>query len=280
MKNMYRTLTGISMICLTLAACQPTLTDAQRDAIEKELLEFTDHIIKLFNDKDTAAIYTYYADDFTAYSRGTLIVKDPEEWAAYKERAKIGMADGNFEYKVEDPRVEVFTRDVANICYTYTRTDRYSDAITLRTRSASTWTMVKQNGEWKIKHAHLSSGKDRCRAVEGDTVWVFLNRVSADKKESFEQFVHDVMYSKMIEAEGLDGAVARMTRFLHPADANEDGTYTYVFIMDPVISGFNYGIRNVMSRYYSEDEIDEKIKMFTDAMVGPQTLIPLIQSEY
>ena len=35
-----------------------------------------------------------------------------------------------------------------------------------------------------------------------------------------------------------------------------------------------------MSRYYSEDEIDEKIKMFTDAMVGPQTLIPLIQSEY
>ena len=50
MKNMYRTLTGISMICLTLAACQPTLTDAQRDAIEKELLDFTDHIIKLFNE--------------------------------------------------------------------------------------------------------------------------------------------------------------------------------------------------------------------------------------
>jgi hypothetical protein len=59
---------------------------------------------------------------------------------------------------------------------------------------------------------------------------VLLNHVRADKWKQHERFVHDVLVPAMEEVEP---SARRHTRFLHPAEQNEDGTYTSVFLSCP-----------------------------------------------
>jgi hypothetical protein len=74
--------------------------------------------------------------------------------------------------------------------------------------------------------------REPVRAVEDERIWVLLNHVKADKWEQHEHFVHDVLVPAMEEVEPC---ARRHTRFLHPAEQNEDGTYTSVFLMDPLV---------------------------------------------
>ena len=72
----------------------------------------------------------------------------------------------------------------------------------------------------------------RMRAANGEPMWIRLNYVKADKRELFEHFIHDILRPAV---ERVEPDMARQVRFLHPTEPNEDGTYTYVFLMDPVI---------------------------------------------
>ncbi|MEN8229662.1 MAG: nuclear transport factor 2 family protein [Bacteroidota bacterium] len=281
MKRVFQFTTALLITSLTFSACQQTLSEPQKEAIEKELLEFTNDIMDRFNNRDTATVYTYYTDDFTLLSRGLNKITDQDSWEKMKASAKQYIATrAKTIYEIQNPWVEVYSRNTANICYNYTRTVSFENGVSHTSRSASTWTVVKREGEWKIKHAHLSDGKEAYRAVEGEKVWVLLNKVAADKREVFEKFMHEAFFEKVLEEEELYRLVKNNTRILHPSIANEDGTYTYVFIMDPLIPGYDYGIMHHLIKVYGEEEAQEKIKMFTESLIEPQTLIVLEQTVY
>jgi hypothetical protein len=113
------------------------------------------------------------------------------------------------------------------------------------------------------------------RAVEGERVWLLLNHVKGGKWEQHRDFVHKIL---MPAAEKADPEAFRHSRFLHPAEQNEDGTYTSVFLMDPVIEGADYGILSLLKKAYGDDKAEEYIKLWNESLASPQVGYELIQA--
>lgn len=127
-----------------------------------------------------------------------------------------------------------------------------------------------------------TGGPAMSRAAQGDTVWVILNHVKADKRQDFERFLHEVFWPAGRRVGMADPVVAltfSKTRILHPTQRNPDGTYTYAFIMDPRIPGANYSIEELLRRGFSQGEADRHFREgFADALARPQEQYVMVQS--
>ncbi len=124
---------------------------------------------------------------------------------------------------------------------------------------------------------HIDGARETVRAVNGERMWIRLNHVKADKRELFERFIHNILRPAV---EQVESAMFRQVRFLHPTEPNEDGTYTYVFLMDPLIEGADYGIRDLLKRAYGEEQAAAYDRMWDEAVASPQTGYELIQSPW
>lgn len=118
------------------------------------------------------------------------------------------------------------------------------------------------------------------RASTGDTMWVLINHVKSDKREQFERFVNEILNPAVRKLALTDNQVMSQltqTRTLYPTKPNEDGTYTYVWLMDPLVLGADYSFQALFSRTYTEEETEQYIQMFNDALIHPQEMYVEIQ---
>ncbi len=119
------------------------------------------------------------------------------------------------------------------------------------------------------------SGEVKLRADEGELVWIILNHVRPDKRQQFEEFM-DIMnqtFEDLIKegkASPEEARALKQMRFLHPIQANEDGSYTYVFLADPWIKGVESRIVPWLRKKYSEEEAQKYYQMFRDSLMYPQ----------
>lgn len=111
-------------------------------------------------------------------------------------------------------------------------------------------------------------------------MWVLLNHIKADKCEQFEKFVHEILWPKAETADSIDLLVGNYTRVLHPVEMNEDSTYTYIFIMDPVIQNADYRYSHHLKNIFNEEKTQEYLKMVDECYASPQTGYTLIQSQH
>jgi len=58
------------------------------------------------------------------------------------------------------------------------------------------------------------------------------------------------------------------TRFLYQTEPNEDGSYTSVFLMDPVIKDGNYDISDILKKVYGDEQGEEYRKLWAADQVG------------
>lgn len=266
-------------VSLIFTACDQTLNDARKAEIEKEITALTLEVIDQFNNGDTGSIYTNYDEDCIVLSRGAYLIKDADEFAEYTAKAKQAMTEHNLtEYKVSDLTVDVYSKDVASVYYKYTSSQKYEGELDIVNTSASTWTFVKKGGDWKIKHAHISSGADRYRAVKKEPVWVLINKIKADRRKEFEELIYNDIIKNSKEAGGVQAGIVSKVRILNPLNADEDGNFTYVFMMDPFIEGVDYKIRPILLQFFSEEEVNEKLKLWADCYAEPQFGYTLTQN--
>jgi hypothetical protein len=61
---------------------------------------------------------------------------------------------------------------------------------------------------------------------------------------------------------------------------NKDSTYTYVFLMDPVIPKGEYEILVYLKKMYGEEKAKEYYKMFDESLISPQEQYIVVQSQY
>lgn len=120
----------------------------------------------------------------------------------------------------------------------------------------------------------------RRMANEGDSVWIYVNHVKPDKRQQFEKFVTEIFWSKGEMLSGKDSEVFHKTRVLYPTQPERDSTYSYIFIMDPVITGGDYDIGNLLKKIYGEAKAAEYIKMFDETTAAEQTGYHVVQSHY
>lgn len=126
-----------------------------------------------------------------------------------------------------------------------------------------------------VKQKNLSARKT---ATEGEKVWVIINHIKADKRQQFEKFIHEIFWPMAAKLGWQDQQVFRQTRVLHPTKAEEDGTYSYIFIMDPIIEGGDYDIDNLLKKMYGPEKAAEYGKMFDETKSREQTQYLVRQS--
>jgi len=115
------------------------------------------------------------------------------------------------------------------------------------------------------------------RATNGERIWVLLNRVKADKRELHEKFVHEILRPAALQ---VDPAIVAKVRFLHPTEPNEDGTYTYFFLMDPYVEGAQYDIESLLKQIHGVEKAHEYMQMWLDSLAEPQSGYEVTESSW
>jgi hypothetical protein len=119
------------------------------------------------------------------------------------------------------------------------------------------------------------------RATEGSTVWVLVNVVKPDKREQFEKFVFEIFWPGAKKLSAAYQQAFKQTRVLKPVEADKDGNYPYLFIMDPIVPSVDYSLFGVPVKMYGEQKETEYMDMFIDAMASPQQIkYTVVQSRF
>jgi hypothetical protein len=120
------------------------------------------------------------------------------------------------------------------------------------------------------------------RAKTGEKVDAVINVVKADKQAQFEDYLKK-FDAAAVKAGATDPAIKRIvtqTRTLKPRKANEDGTFTYIFLMDPLVEGGEYDMVAIMKRVMPEAEANAVFQQFLDAIVQERhQFVELVQGE-
>ena len=116
----------------------------------------------------------------------------------------------------------------------------------------------------------------KLRADEGELVWIILNHVKPDKRQQFEEFMEimNQVFDDLIKEDKVSAEEAKsfkQVRLLYPTKANEDGSFTYIFLADPWIEGVESGIGYWLRKKFPEEEAKKYGQMFSDSLMHPQT---------
>ena len=117
--------------------------------------------------------------------------------------------------------------------------------------------------------------REEIRARQGEDMWIVLNHIRAEKQEIFEHFLHAILMPAVAHVEP---EVYNKTRVLHPTMPNKDGSYTYIFLMDPLVLKGEYNIENILFEFYKPDVAKEYMKVWNECLEGPQVEYDVVQS--
>lgn len=96
---------------------------------------------------------------------------------------------------------------------------------------------------------------DLPRAKSGEEVWVIVSYIKADKKADYEKWMKEVFFAALhkTQSQVLKDQM-KQTRWLAPTGQNEDKSWSYAFLMDPVVQGGDYDITSLLSKEYGEEK--------------------------
>ena len=110
-------------------------------------------------------------------------------------------------------------------------------------------------------------------ASPGESMWVILNHVKADKRQQFEKFVYEILLPALKEDAKVNltsKKIIEQTRMLEPRTANKDSSYTYIWLMDPIVKDADYSYPGILNKVYSPEETKKYISMNDECLVSPQ----------
>tara|TARA_B100001750_G_C14883869_1_gene291797 strand:+ start:43 stop:471 length:429 start_codon:yes stop_codon:yes gene_type:complete len=119
----------------------------------------------------------------------------------------------------------------------------------------------------------FSCDKRNVVASSGESMWVILNHVKADKRQEFEKFVYEILLPALKEDAKVDltsKKIIEQTRMLEPSRSNKDSSYTYIWLMDPIVKDADYSYPGILNKVYSPEETKKYISMNDECLVSPQ----------
>ncbi|MBK9734297.1 MAG: hypothetical protein IPO92_04735 [Saprospiraceae bacterium] len=103
------------------------------------------------------------------------------------------------------------------------------------------------------KSESISPSKEQMRAKIGEEVWIIVSYIKNDSKSEFEKWIKEIFYPALQNSKNpMNKLQLNSTRWLEPAHQNEDKTWTYVWIMDPVVTNGDYDIPTLLNKEYGE----------------------------
>jgi hypothetical protein len=128
-------------------------------------------------------------------------------------------------------------------------------------------TWQKEDGKWKMHRDIWNTihPAPRAMAAENDSVWIISYRIKADKVKQFEEFNFKYMLPAAAE---LFPQVRNTARLLRPVEPNQDGSYTYFYVMDGMKARKNYEIDTLLVARYGEEKAKEYLTMFLECLTA------------
>ena len=251
------------MFVLILPACS-SASGQDNAKLKSSIEEINSRFVDLFGSGNADGLSAFYTDDAQLMVPGAPSVSGTDNIVAYWQGA-INAGINNVKLETTD------ASGCGNEVIEYGRYTIFAgDNFTVDNgKFIVIW--KKAGKEWKIFRDIFNSDNPPpiARSALDDTVMIIYNYVKADKVENFKKFNNEFLHPLFLKG---NSPAARSARMLEPLMANEDGTYTYIYLMDPVISTPGaYAFLPPLREEYGEEKAREIIKEgFTDALARPQ----------
>lgn len=128
-----------------------------------------------------------------------------------------------------------------------------------------------------------AAGAQPARGAPGDTVRVIVNHVRNDRREEFERFLHEILYPAMVQAAPTDSVTAlqmQRARVLRPTSMSADSTWSYVFLVDPVVSSASYSFPRLFAKVYPQARADSAMQTFRESLARPSDTYILVNERW
>jgi hypothetical protein len=113
------------------------------------------------------------------------------------------------------------------------------------------------------------------RAQQGETVWICVSIVKADRRDEFARFVREV---KAPAARAVRPDAHASVRFLEPSAPNADGTWSFLWLMDPALPGETYELGPMFEEFYGHQQAVTHLRHWDDMQVGDQLFYEAVQT--
>jgi ketosteroid isomerase-like protein len=251
--NIMISIVGIFLFMLMVNSCINGPVD-----ITDQIMESNKVFMSAFSSSDTNTLANQYTSDAKLFPANGNIVEGQysigEFWAATlkmgikKVLFETGKAEKYGNIAIEEGKYTLFVE---------------GDHIADQGKYIATW--KKEDGKWKVFRDiwNVSTPAPQQRASFNDKVLVVLNHVKADKISQFENF-----NTNYLSPAGKEFAadVKKTVRMQKPGGQNKDGTYTYIYFMDPYVETYNYSILNILEAKYGEEKAQKYFNQYIDCL--------------
>lgn len=271
MKNQSRNIqriTGIAILVLLLFSCNSNPTD-----VTSQIKDANTEMMNAFEQGDTTALAGFYTADAKIFPANNQII---DGQAAIGKFWTITMQMGIKKVLFETTSAQKF----GNLAIEEGNYSLFVGGNQMVDQGKYIVTWKQEGGKWKVYRDiwNNSTPLPVKRALANDTVLIVLNHVKPDKVAQFEDFNKNYLSPAGAETNPQVKANVRMQK---PVYINADGTYTYVYFMDPYKGSLNYSIDYTLNAKFGKEKADEYFKMYVDCLKGgaSQTLF-LVESDW
>jgi ketosteroid isomerase-like protein len=223
---------GIPLIVLAVACSSSPLSKAPTTGTgataEQELARLERDWGEALGRRDTAFFNRVMADDFL--QTGDAKTGTKQEFL----KSLAGPPSDNLRYQLSETVIRQFgPAAVVSGLVTFPSLHRQS-------RYTEVWT--KESGQWRVHHGHyndLPPAAGSKRGADGDTLDIYLHHVAAGTRQAYEQWMTDVWepaFRKGGDVWAPNRLAVEAERVLRPTRPDRDGSYTYVYLFDPMPS--------------------------------------------
>lgn len=115
------------------------------------------------------------------------------------------------------------------------------------------------------------------RAAQGQPVLVCVSTIKADKRDDFRHYLDEV---KAPAVRAIKPDVHASVRLLEPSHPNADGTWTFIWLMDPVVEGEDYEMEPMYGAFYGQAHVAERMREWDECHASEQVCYELVQSTW
>lgn len=115
------------------------------------------------------------------------------------------------------------------------------------------------------------------RAAPGQAVWVCIDRIKPDRRDEFRRFLYEV---KGPAVRAVRPEAHASVRLLEPAAPNPDGSWPFIWLMDPAVSGEDYETSAMFEAYYGPEKAAEHLRAWDGFCVEEQLFFEMVQADW
>jgi ketosteroid isomerase-like protein len=243
-----------AVLCLFLSSCNQKPVD-----VTGEITKSNNELMAAYEAGDASALKTFYTSDAKLFPENSGIVEGPEAISGFfGATMKMGIKKVKFEAVKATSYGEIAIEEGNYTLFVP------GDYVADQGKYMVTW--KKEDGKWKVYRDIFNTNNPAPlkRASVNDTVMMVINNIKADKVAQFEDYLQNILGPAATE---YNARVKSTVRTQKPLGPNKDGSFTYIFFMDPVNSSFNYDMSVLLVAKYGEEKAAEYGKMYMECVM-------------